>query len=293
LILHFTFLGIFALLPQCCAATDFVLLDPPLRTFRGAVSRMTVDGKRAWTASLPAPAIGIAADREGNLFVGGGRTVFKVTAEGFKEIFYYPGGGVGGLAVDSSGNFITADNRTNAIYRISPDGFVITEVAQLPAGQQLSEMWVAIDRSGNYIVATDQNLHVTVYRITPGGAVSTIYHATDPTGTGGLAIDSAGNIIIAESFRGSSSGRNMLLKIDSTATVTPIVSYESSYPERGYRFGGLAIDPETGDFIVGLNFGRTVFRVTPSGAISTLFAGSATGRAIGIVALPTPSTPSR
>jgi hypothetical protein len=283
LIPHLIVLGL-ALLPQWCAASDFVLLDPPLRDFGGAVSKMTADGKPTWRALLPVHAVAVAADRNGNIFVGGGRTVFKLTADGFSQVFYYPGGGVGGLAIDGSGNFITADNRTNAIYRISPDGLIISEVARLPAGRQLSDMTVAIDGSGNYIVATDQNLHVTVYRITPSGSVSTIYHANDPTGAGGVAIDGSGNIIIAKSFRKSS--LNALLKIDSASTVTTIVSYQAACPECGARFVGLAIDPETGDYIVGLNFGRTVFRVTPSGAMTTLFNGSATGRAVGIVALP-------
>jgi hypothetical protein len=243
-------------------------------------------------ARLPGHCVGIAADHAGNIFVGGGTEVFKVTTAGLTPIFSRPGGGVGGLAVDDDGNFITTDNRNNAIYRISADGSAITEVAKLPEGRQLSDMHVVIDGHGNYVVATDQNLHVTVYRVTPSGSVSTIYHAADPSGAGGVAIDSAGNIIVAESIRGTS--RNELLKIDAGSVgsakpvVTSIVSFNSSCPACGFRFVGLAIDPETGDYIVGLNFGRTVFRVTPTGAMTTLFSGTypTFGRATGIVVLP-------
>jgi sugar lactone lactonase YvrE len=123
------------------------------------------------------------------------------------------------VAIDGSGNVFVADTSNNTIRKIAPDGTVSTfaGTAGRPghadgAGSAASfsgPMAVAVDHLGNVYVADTGNY--TIRKISPDGVVSTLAGTpgvpgtTNGTGAAatfyyptGIAIDSAGNVYVAQ-----------------------------------------------------------------------------------------------
>jgi Bacterial Ig-like domain (group 2) len=149
--------------------------------------RITPDGQFIEEfVSLPFPSpqtlqdIEIAMDSLGDFIVatdtiGGqiGRSmILRVTQDGFVSTIFDGTSiqSIGGLDIDSSGNFIVADFRQQAIFRVTPSGNVTTIVSGPSLGTNMTGL--AVDSSGNYIVTV--NFDNTVLRITPTGIVSTL-----------------------------------------------------------------------------------------------------------------------
>jgi hypothetical protein len=101
---------------------------------------------------------------------------------------------IAGIAVDMAGNLYIADNVTNTIRKVSPEG-VINTVLGTSEGLR-SPMGIAADAAGNlYIYDLDRR----VLKMTPAGVVSTIgdeIFASDGYPVG-IATDSAGNVYFA------------------------------------------------------------------------------------------------
>jgi sugar lactone lactonase YvrE len=177
---------------------------------------------------------GLAIDLSGNIIVGDfyNNRIRKVTPAGVVTTlagsglsafsdgtgddasFYQPYG----VAVDLSGNIIVADGGNRRIRNITNPGGVVTTLAGgsqgsadgIGTGASFYEpIGLAIDKSGKVIVADFKNNRIR--RITnPGGVVTTLAGSgtgtlVDGTGTGasffyprGVAIDSGGNIIVAD-----------------------------------------------------------------------------------------------
>jgi hypothetical protein len=135
-----------------------------------------------------------------------------------------------GVAVDSAGNVYVADSGNFTIRRVTPGG-VVTTLAGLAgyggsadgtgsAARFRYPKGVAVDSAGNVYVADTSNS--TIRKVTPGGVVTTLagwdsffgfgngecYGGTaDGTGSaarflwpGGVAMDSAGNVCVADTF---------------------------------------------------------------------------------------------
>jgi sugar lactone lactonase YvrE len=202
---------------------------------------------------------GLAADKAGNVYVAdsGNHAIRKITparevttlagspgqagsadGTGSGARFYYPEG----IALDAAGNIYVGDTLNNTIRQITPGGVVQTlagDPAQYggadgtgSAAQFNSPMGIAVDAAGMVYVADSGNN--TIRRILPGGLVATLagdpsqFGFTDGTGRAaqfispqGVAVDSAGNVYVAEETD------DMIRKVTALGTVTTLAGTPS------------------------------------------------------------------
>jgi len=190
------------------------------------------------TAAFNGPQ-GIGLDAAGNVYVadGGNWRIRKVSPAGVVTTF----AGIGPMQLisdvklDSAGNAYATDGVQNVIWKISPAGTIALFAGSTTASGSLdgtgaaatfnSPGGMAIDASGTIYVADSGNN--TIRKVTSGGVVTTIAGtagvagSADGTGSaarfyepGGLALDSAGNIFVADI------GNNTIRKITPAGVVS-------------------------------------------------------------------------
>jgi uncharacterized protein YjiK len=237
---------------------------------------------------------GVAVDSSGNIYVGDTRnaTIRKIAPDGTVTTLagspYGSGSsdGVGneaqfflptGLAVDSANNVYVADAYNAMIRKIASDGTVSTLAASL--GEPTS---VAVDSAGNVYVADTTN-H-TIRKVTAGGIVTTLVGTAgtsgyvDGVGTAaqlnqpeGVAVDSAGNVYVADT------GNNSIRKITSNGTV---ITLAGSHLNKGSQDGtgnaawfsspiGVSVD-SSGNVYVADTGNNAIRMITPAGVVTTL-----------------------
>jgi streptogramin lyase len=255
----------------------------------------------------------VAVDSSNNLYVAdtGNSEIRLVTAAGVVSTLAGTAGlrgftdGVGsgahfnipeGLALDSSGNVYVADTYNDAIREVTPSGQVAT-VAGLTsnigntdgtnsAAQFNQPMSTAVDGSGNVYVADSGNSTIRV--IAAGGGVTTLAGSadytgsTDGTGTAarlnveeGVALDSAGNIYVADS------GNNTIRMITPAGVVSTLAGMagtagtsDGTGTAAQFIFPtGIAVD-NSGSVYVADAVNNTIRKITSGGVVTTL-AGSA------------------
>jgi sugar lactone lactonase YvrE len=206
-----------------------------------------------------------------------------------------------GVAVDGAGNIYVVDVFNNAIRKVTPNGMVTT-LAGLPGtfgsadgtGNDARFYYpakVALDSTGNVYVSDGNN---TVRKVTPEGVVTTLAglagHPGSANGTNsdarfkgpdGVAVDSAGNIYVAD-FENSTirkltpAGTNWVV---TTLAGLAGVTGSANGTNSAARFNfpqGLAIDGASNLYVADTdNF--TVRKVTPTGTnwVVTTIAGLA------------------
>ncbi len=214
--------------------------------------------------SLLFQAEGIAADRDGNVYVSDAQAnrVRQISPAGIIRTVVGTGvaGSAGdggsateaqlsapyGLAVDSVGNLFIADLGNRRIRRVSTDGTISTVAADVPFRAPRN---VAVDTSGNLYVSDFES--GSVYRINPAGVAAIVALLKFPAG---LAIDRNGVLYVGET------GTHLVRKVEGGAVRTVATV---STPT------GLAFDAQ-GVLYVGDANGGGVFRIPPTGTAAPL-----------------------
>jgi len=207
----------------------------------------------------------------------------------------------GGVTVDISGNVYVADTNNHAIRKVTAAGVVTTMAGNSTtsgvtdgtetAAQFYSPGGVALDASGNiYVADSGNNL---IRRVSPLGVVTTIAGSgtagtADGTGTAaqfnnptGIAVDSSGNFIIADT------GSHTIRKMTPAGVVTTIAGLAGfSGSQDGViplfnRPQGVATDA-AGNIYVADSSNHTLRKISASGQTTTiggsaLVSGSAEG----------------
>jgi sugar lactone lactonase YvrE len=245
----------------------------------------------------------LAIDTAGNVYVTDGDSIRKVSPSGLVTTLVggVSGGlnrlaGFSGIAVDSEGNIYAADTDGNTICKITAGGVVTTLAGDDnsnmgyadgtgSAARFVHPQGVAVDSTGNVYVADWGSSRIR--KITPGGVVSTlagnlVRGSADQTGTAaqfdspwGVAVDSAGNVYVADSLN------NTIRKISSdgrVVTLAGLANVSGSADGTGLvvRFNSpqkIAID-RAGNLYVADEKNNAIRKVTPIGVVSTV-AGTA------------------
>jgi sugar lactone lactonase YvrE len=190
------------------------------------------------------------------------------------------------MAIDGSGNIYVMDSDNLVVRKVTPTGEVTTLAGSAMPGYSVG---VVVDAGGNVYVADYEN-HV-IRKITPNGDASILAGSTegwtDATGTdaqfngpAGLAIDSSGNVYVADY------DNNVIRKITPNGTVTTVAGSGSRGAADGQgaaasfdRPNGLKVDA-SGHIYVADASNHLIRKITPDGVVTTL-AGSTQGFADG------------
>lgn len=246
---------------------------PIINTVAGTQTPSSGDNGPAVLAGLSFPA-GIAVDGSGNFFVADwGFRVRKVTAQGIvttvagNGTFGFSGDGgpatsaeiTGrGIAVDAAGNVFIADTDNHRIRKVTPAGVISTVAGTGTPGfsgdggsglaAQLNyPLGVAVDAAGDIWIADTSNQRIR--KLTASGIISTVAgngtsgfggdggaassaELASPTG---IALDSSGNILIADY------GNNRIRMVNAAGVITTVAGNGVSGK---LGDGGLAINAE-------------------------------------------------
>ena len=236
----------------------------------------------------------LAVDRAGNLFVAdtNNHTIRKIASGGVVTTLAGVAGSSGtadgtagaarfnhptGIATDAAGNLYVADTGGNTVRKITPDASVSTLAHGFSSPSD-----VTVDSAGNVIVA-DTGSH-TIRRVDSAGTVTTVAglagNAGSADGTGsaarfsapeGVAVDSAGNIYVADT------GNHTIRKITPAGVVSTLagqagLSGTSDGVAGNARFqfpSDLALDA-SGNLYVADTDNHTIRFVSPAGATGTV-----------------------
>ena len=210
---------------------------------------------------------------------------------GGTALIHYPGS----ITEDTSGNFYVADASGNTIEKITPAGAVSTLAGSSSLAGSLDgtgsnarfdqPSGVAVDGGGNLYVADTGN--ATIRKITPDGVVSTLAGSAargnqDGVGSAasfeaptGIAVDSAGNLYVADAFNAT------IRKITSSGAVSTLAGTagtrgDADGPGSSAQFNypsGVAVDA-SGNVYVADTYNDIIRKIDPTGMVTTL-AGSA------------------
>ncbi len=229
---------------------------------------------------------------DGTVTTIAGLAGFTGTADGTGSAARF--NGPGGVAVDSSGNLFVVDSESYTVRKITPAGVVTTfagkaGIAGTADGTGTGATFgglqnIAIDTAGNLYVADGGGN--TIRKITPAAVVTTFAGLggtsgnTNGTGTAarfnnpsGLAVDTAGNVYVADN------NNNSIRKITPAGVVTTLAGRNST---SGFGFvdgdgtsarfdspASVAVD-SVGNVYVADSYNCAIRKITPGGTVSTI-----------------------
>ena len=273
------------------------------------------DGGPATASQLTQPKA-VAVDSSGNLYIADtfGNTVRKVTPDGTTATFagtgvqgYSGDGGLAtaaqlnrprGIAVDSTGNVYISDTDNQRVREVTTDGKINTFAGIGVAGfsgdgaaPNLAELsspsGLAVDSSGNLYIADLANNVVREISssiiLTIAGAFNAGYFGDGNTATSALlnspssvALDSAGNLYIADYFNHAIRKVTLSTKIISTVAGNGTAGYSgdaaAATSAQLFLPWGVAVD-SSGNIFIG-DSGNNVIREVASGGNITTVAGN-------------------
>jgi uncharacterized protein (TIGR03437 family) len=205
-----------------------------------------------------------------------------------------------GVAVDASGNVYFAETVNNLVRNVNSAGVINITAGCSPVtaaclvnglsyggpanAAYMSPFDVATDSAGNVYIA--DAAHSAIRRVTPAGIVSTVAGNGLPGYSGdfgpatsaslngnlGMAIDSAGNLYVADT------NNNCIRKIDTSGMITTVAGngHAGFSGDGGAAFGatlasphGVAVD-SVGNLYISDSMNSRIRKVTPIGIISTI-----------------------
>ena len=278
-----------------------------VKTLAGqAGSSGSLDGIGA-SARFKSPAA-VAVDLSGNVYVTDGedQTIRKITPAGVVTTLAGLSGTSGsangtgtmarfnspaGIEVAPNGNLYVADFGNQVIRRVTPDGVVRTHAGRVGIGGSAdgtgstarfaAPLGIAVDAAGNVFVSDPGNQNIR--KVTSTGVVTTVAgHAgtpgnTDGTGSAarfdnpvGIGADAEGNLFVCEY------DSYTIRKVTPSGVVTTFAGVSSTGSDDGGT--GVARFHHPTDVAVGANgtlvvadlFNRTIRRIAPNGAVTTV-----------------------
>jgi sugar lactone lactonase YvrE len=205
---------------------------------------------------------GVAFDGEGNLVVADSLNhriqVFRYSDGTHLRSFGSNGAGAGqfnipfGIAFDGAGHIIVSDynNHRVQVLRYSDGAHVRTLGSQGSGNGQFSyAQGIAVDGEGNVAVFDNGNARVQVFRLSDGAYVRTIgsqgsgngQFGVGYMGYGGVAFDSEGNLVVAD----SGNNRVQVLRYRDAHTSAPSVAKEREQVSSSVLLASRSMPPAT------------------------------------------------
>jgi uncharacterized protein (TIGR03437 family) len=271
------------------------------------VRKVTPAGVISTYAEASSPVTGLTIDASGNLYATSGQNLIKIdttgnvtTIAGNNTAGYAGDGGPAtsaefynpyGIRVDSNGNIYVADGNNNRIRKITPQGIISTVVGSgkggfLGDGGQATKAEifhpndVALDRQGNLYISDGQNGRIRV--VDTSGEINTYAGGGGSLEDGpvtqaelapvGLAVDSSGNLLVAEFNFREVRRINTQQSIATVAGMLPTNGADDSGPATSaYLLSplGVAVD-STADILISDYVDNRIRKVSPAGIITTV-----------------------